>query len=224
MPMRKHVGSSVTVLRLVEAAAQLFASRGFNGVSTREIARLADVNEATLFRVFERKKELFWAAVEARLAGLKLSRELQSALAHDDDPSTVLPQICDFMVQLVVEQPELMRLLYFAALELPGSEHVYREHLGPVFDAISGYVARCTSRGALQNVDSSVTTLGLFGTVIAHTALYELFTGRQLPFANSQDAVSAYARFWEKALLNPAHVPGRVPPLAKPAVAGHEFS
>ncbi len=221
--MHKHAGSIITVTRLVEAAAQLFASYGFNGVSTREIARLADVNEATIFRLFAHKKELFWAAVEARLAGLKLSRELQSALARDEDPYVVLPKICDFVVQLVLQQPQMMRLLYFAALELPGSEHVYREHLGPVFDAISGYLARCADRGVLQKVDASVTTLGLFGTAVAHATLYELFTGRALPFANTQDAALAYSDFWEKALLNPVQTPCAAP-LRNPAVAGQELS
>jgi hypothetical protein len=120
----------------------------------------------------------------------------------------VLPQICAFMVNLVAHQPQLMRLLYFAALELPGSENVYREHLGPVFDAISGYLARCVARGVLQDLDPSLTTLGLFGMVVAHTTLYELFTGRELPFASVQDAVSAYSGFWERALLNPEQKPG----------------
>jgi AcrR family transcriptional regulator len=48
----KSPGTSVTEVRIVEAAAQLFAHNGFKGTTTRDIAQLADLNEATLFRYF----------------------------------------------------------------------------------------------------------------------------------------------------------------------------
>lgn len=54
---RRSAGTSVTEVRIVEAAEQLFAHNGFKGTSTWEIAQLADLNEATLFRYFPRKPE-----------------------------------------------------------------------------------------------------------------------------------------------------------------------
>src|SRR5512146_2533610 len=223
MHNRKNKAFSITEVRIIEAATQLFSREGFNGVGTREIARLADVNEATLFRLFARKKDLFWAAVEWRLSGLKMSRDLQSALAHDEDASAVLPQIVEFLVETVVQQPELLRLLYFAALELPGSQDIYREHLGPVFDSISSYFERCAARGVLQNLDASMTTLGLLGMVIAHSTLHELLTGNELPFTDARDAASAYSQFWEKALLQTVPQPCAAR-MTSAAVAGREVS
>ncbi len=52
MPVKKKTGKTVTETRIVEAAVQLFAQNGFKGASTRDIARLARVNEVTLFRYF----------------------------------------------------------------------------------------------------------------------------------------------------------------------------
>ncbi len=75
--MNKAAERSVTEVRIIEAAVQLFSRRGYKGASTREIAHLAGVNEATLFRCFARKADLFWAAAESRLSRLKLGRELQ---------------------------------------------------------------------------------------------------------------------------------------------------
>lgn len=49
--------------RLLKAAAQVFARDGLAGATTREIARLADVNEVTLFRHFQNKKGLISAVV-----------------------------------------------------------------------------------------------------------------------------------------------------------------
>jgi AcrR family transcriptional regulator len=52
------------VRRLVlDAARELFATKGFQGASTSEIASAAGVSESALFRHFETKADLFAAAV-----------------------------------------------------------------------------------------------------------------------------------------------------------------
>src|ERR1700730_2030383 len=105
--VKKTAGRSVTEVRLVEAAVQLFSRHGYKGTSTREIAHLADVNEATLFRYFARKADLFLAAVESRLNTLKLGRELQQGLSLDHDPEVVIPMLVAFMVENLSQRPEL---------------------------------------------------------------------------------------------------------------------
>lgn len=196
MLVQKNQQKSVTEVRILEAAVQLFSRQGFSGTGTREIAQLADVNETTLFRYYGTKKDLFWAALEGRLARIRLGRELHGALAGDDDPAAVLPLIFAFVVSIIREQPELMRLLYVSGLELPGAEEVYRKHLGAIFDAISAYLTRSAARGAICSVDPHIATLAFAGTVIAHSNLYQLFVGRELPFANTEEASSAYSKFW----------------------------
>jgi AcrR family transcriptional regulator len=128
--VRKTASTSITEARIVEASLQLFSRQGYKGTSTRGIANLADVSEATVFRYFARKADLFWAAAESRLNRLKLGRELQNGLAKDGDPGLIVPMIVGFLVDAMMQQPQLMRLLYVAAFELPGSERMFREHLG----------------------------------------------------------------------------------------------
>jgi len=196
MLVPRNQQKSVIDVRILEAAVQLFARSGFSGSSTREIAQLADVNETTLFRYYGTKKELFWAALEARLLRIKLSRELQAGLAGDDDPAEVLPKLFQFVVEVICGQPELMRLLYVSALELPGSDEIYRNHLGGIFDSVSTYLKRAAARGAIAGIDPHIATLALVGTVISHSSLYQLFVGRELPFATTMEASSAYSTFW----------------------------
>jgi len=147
MLVKKAAERSVTEVRIVEAAAQLFARHGYKGTTTRQIAQLARVNEATVFRCFERKAELFWAAAESRLTRLKLNRELQTGMAMDLDPEIVLPMLVEFLMENISEDFEMMRLLYVAGFELPGADRMFREHLGPIFDAVSAYFGRCAARG-----------------------------------------------------------------------------
>ena len=207
MLVQKKQHRSVTEVRILEAAVQLFSRQGFSGTGTREIAQLADVHETTLFRYYGTKKELFWAALESRLERIRLSRDLQSALSEDGDPALVLARIFEFLVSIVSGQPELVRLLYVSGLELPGADEVYRNHLGGIFDAVSAYLRRAALRGAICNIDPEMAALGLAGTVVAHWNVYQLFTNRELPFATPGDASSAYSSFWLQILLKGSPVP-----------------
>lgn len=184
----------------MEAAAQMFARRGFKAATTREIAQFADLNEVTLYRYFLRKPDLFWAAVESRLCRVKLGRELQISLAADEDPAIVLPRLLKFLVESLAQQPELHRLLHVAAFELPGADKIIREHLGPIFDAVSGYFERCVRKGRIRNVAASLPTLGILGTVIAHANLHHLISGWESPFQNLEEEATAYAELWLRAL------------------------
>jgi AcrR family transcriptional regulator len=49
--------------RILEAALKVFSRDGISGATTREIARVAKVNEVTLFRYFKNKNELLRQAV-----------------------------------------------------------------------------------------------------------------------------------------------------------------
>lgn len=187
--------------RILEAAVQLFARQGFSGTSTRKIARLADVNEASLFRHFPSKQELFWAALQSRLGRVRLGKELQNALSQQARPELVLPLIIELLVQIATYQSELIRLLDIGLLELrPRAESIYRKQIAPMFEAISNYLDVCAKSGALAGMDPSVTTIALSTTVLAHQCLYGIVTGAGTPYANSEEAISAYSNFWLNAL------------------------
>ncbi len=198
---------SGTKERIVEASVKLFAQQGFSATTTREIARLADVNECTVFRYFPTKHELFWTAVRSRLERLCLGKELDIALAKDEDPKKVVPRIVAFLVQTVTYHPELMRLIRFSLLEQQStSQRLYRQDLSPIFQAILGYIERSMRHGALRSVDPSITAVGLLATVFFQQGIYDLFLGDGPLFANTDEAIAAYTNFWLRALMPEADV------------------
>lgn len=207
----RSLAKNVTEVRIVEAAAQMFARHGFKAATTREIAHLADLNEVTLFRYFLRKPDLFWAAVESRLNRVKLGWELQRSLASDEDPAVVVPQLVAFLVESLAQQPELHRLLHVAAFELPGADKIIREHFAPIFEAVNAYFERCAERGVIAKVAPSLPTLGILGTVIAHTNLHQIVSGRAYPFPGLGEETAAQTQLWLRALAPDGPGKGSVP-------------
>lgn len=60
-----------TRARILEAAAEAFATRGYHGATIRLIAAEAGVDPALPFRYFDGKAGLFEAALQAELSGLE---------------------------------------------------------------------------------------------------------------------------------------------------------
>ena len=83
-----------------------------------------------------------------------------------------------------------------AAFELPGAGKIIREHLGPVFDAVSAYFERCAESGVIHKVAASVPTLGILGTVMAHSNLRHIICGCESPFQSLGEEADAYAELW----------------------------
>ena len=110
--------------------------------------------------------------------------------------------LVQFVVENMAQSPELMRLLYVAGFELPGADRMFREHLGPIFDAVTEYFGRCAERGAIGALEPAFATLGLAGAISAHCSLHQLFTGRDM-LLDAEALAPAYAQFWLNALRQP---------------------
>ena len=53
-----------TQLKIIDATMTLIIEKGYSGATTKNIAKLAGVNECTIFRRFDGKKEIVTAAME----------------------------------------------------------------------------------------------------------------------------------------------------------------
>ncbi|MFM8393922.1 MAG: TetR/AcrR family transcriptional regulator, partial [Acidobacteriota bacterium] len=74
--------------QIIEVALELFSQRGFQGTTTREIAQAAGVNEATIFRHFATKGELYAAIIDWKSCAddlVALERAIEGTLQTGDD-------------------------------------------------------------------------------------------------------------------------------------------
>lgn len=114
------------------------------------------------------------------------------SLAEGDDLEVVLPQVVMFVMNVLVKQPELRHLLQVAGFELPESDKMIQDHLGPIFDLMVAYFKKSAERQTIRDVDPILATLGLVGIVVAHQTLRTLFTQNRLTYSNSDQEIAAY--------------------------------
>src|SRR3954447_16170946 len=89
---------------IADTARRLFADRGFEGVTVAEVAREADVFEATVFNYFPTKEDLFYSGLEA------FEEQLLSAIRERDPGESALAAFARFVLTprglLAAKDPE----------------------------------------------------------------------------------------------------------------------
>jgi AcrR family transcriptional regulator len=205
--------NSARTEKIVEVAARLFARQGYHRTSTREIARLAQVSENTLFRHFDHKEDIFWSALRSQTEALTPQRDLLSRIRAGDAPEVVLPKIFELLTDTVNYRPEVLRLIAVAFLELQEKAEVLcRDLLSPLLSEISQYLATSVAKREVLDVDPSLLAASLMAMVLMHPQLSKLTSANSPPPLDSRCAVTAYSKFWLD-MLSP-----RIPTTPKPIV------
>ena len=87
-----------TKQRIIDAAEELFASKGFSRTTTREITCKADVNVASVNYYFDSKELLVQAVIERRLSYLNNERIAQlQAVRKQAKDNNLQPQLADIL-------------------------------------------------------------------------------------------------------------------------------
>jgi len=110
-PKSRSEQREATRERIVEAALDAFAERGFRGASTRDIAQRAGTNQGLITYHFRSKDEL-WQAAADRIFGMLAKRmtEQLSALPSED-PRERAREAIRIYVRFAAAHPELFRLM-----------------------------------------------------------------------------------------------------------------
>jgi AcrR family transcriptional regulator len=190
--------------RIIRAAVALFSRQGYHRTSTRDIARLADVSEVTLYRYFEHKEDVFWAALASCFESLKSRLSALDPSGRNAAPQIFVPRVLNILVDTATFSPELPRLVAVALLEVHGkAEEVCRQHLTPFFRVIASYLQQNIEAGTIRDLNPAVATLGIALTVLAQPELSRVIEGCQLSKMDLHDVVDIYTQFWLGALLPP---------------------
>lgn len=170
-------GKSATEGRILSAAASLFGRLGYNGVSTRDIASAAEVNEVTIYRHFPRKRDLYVAVLAAELGRVSLRGDLLAEIAQAADARRALTSTLELITTTVTREPELLRLLLYSSLELRTElDQLLRRHLGELVEVVARYLEPWVVRGDLRCNSAKGLVLALISIVVFYRPLNRAFS------------------------------------------------
>src|SRR5919202_7112139 len=138
-----------TRARILKAATEVFATSGIAGAATREIGRVAVVNEGTLFRHFQSKEQLL-AAVVQQVTALQAE-----ALANQDewtgDLQIDLLHYAWLYNNMLEEHEALVRTFIGEAKRHPEAAiQVLRETIQPLREKLIAYLRNGIEQGNVR--------------------------------------------------------------------------
>jgi AcrR family transcriptional regulator len=174
---------------IISAAAALFAANGFKGTTTREIAKIAEISEALLFKYFPTKRALYAAILAEKSPISQLLAAVEEAAKKRDDEQ-VFTMIAGYRINRSAD-PTLLRLLLFSALEGHELSAMFFKNQHRMFyDYLSGYIAQRIKERAFRRVDPLLAARAFTGMLAHHRLLHDIFN---VPLHRSpEDSVATY--------------------------------
>jgi len=129
--------------RILAAAEAVFAARGFEGASTREIAAQAGVNISSLHYHWSSKDALYVAVFQDvfdRLTGLL--RGTLGRLAEERSREVVVARVMGELVAFLADNPTVPKLLVRRLLESDVALGVDRDVLGPAWGVFGEWMGK----------------------------------------------------------------------------------
>ena len=155
----------------------MFANFGYNGVSTRDIASGAGVNEVTIYRHFPRKRDLYVAVLDAELQQVKLRGDLLARIAEAQDAKMAVARTFELIAATLQNRQDLLRLMQYSSLELGDDiDPLLRRHLGELVEVIARYLDPWVRKGELRCSSAKTLVLSLVALILSHRSLHRLFS------------------------------------------------
>jgi AcrR family transcriptional regulator len=152
--------------QIMEAALQVFASKGYSRASNKDIARQAGITPGLIYHYFESKEALLKAIFETRTP-LRLVRSIQPDML-DLPPE----QMLRFLVQqilVIVEDERFMQLLRIylpEAIYNPQTALLGSAAIAEAIHFVESYLAAHMASGELRQTDPGLVTQFLLGSIM----------------------------------------------------------
>lgn len=162
--------------QILQTAVDLFSQRGFRGTTTKEIARVAGVSEAMVFRHFATKDALYGAILDNKGCQDGVHKfpweenEVLRKAVEDKDDFAVFYNIAFDAINKHHSDVGFMRLLFYAALEEHElAERFFNEFVERIYQFIGEYIATRQQDGAMREMNPRIAVRAFMGMLIHHS-------------------------------------------------------
>jgi TetR/AcrR family transcriptional regulator len=178
----------------------LFSRRGFEGTTTRGLARKAGISEALLFRHFPNKEALYAAILQRKME--EQVPVLLSDLPVHEGPDVLLKSLAIRVVGLHEKDPSFLRLLLYSALESHRlSDLFFRKRNLPVIEFLADYFRTTAEQGRMRPVDAETTAFAFMAMVVGFVQSRILFKIPQVMKEAPEERIGRYVDIFLKGVL-----------------------
>jgi AcrR family transcriptional regulator len=164
---------------IIDAAVALFSRKGFRGTTIKEISEAAGCSEATIFKYFTTKDELYSAILEAKASIEETLAKAAQAAAQKDDVG-VFRAVGVVALTRTEHDPSLMRLLLFSALEGHELSHLFFESkVRRLHEFLSSYIEQRISDGIFRPMNPLLAARGFVGMIAHYLLINEIFGAKR---------------------------------------------
>ncbi len=169
--------------KILDSAAQLFAAKGYDGVSVREIAEYAGVTKPVIYYYFKNKEDLYEQLImEAISQAGKMHEKIYKAEGSIDDK---LRRLMRSHFRFGIENPDIMKIFYDAihnqitdhSFSPPGST---TDAEGPKFRRVSDFIVIGQEKGLFRSDIDPVKIGMIFIGAINMFILYQLHSKKDV--------------------------------------------
>jgi hypothetical protein len=114
-------------------------------------------------------------------------------LTKIESPEVSLHNLCVTTLELMRDEPTLVRLLYFTGLELERErKSVYTAHIEPILRALLIRLRSWIETGEIRSVDPETTAVAILGILLSQLQLEELMNPQHLSKKSIEKLASEY--------------------------------
>ncbi len=172
--------------RILRAAADIIAQKGYARATTRGIAEAAGVNEVTLFRHFGSKRNLLSELIQTRSALPDLAGVIQNQLSGDYRQDLTL--FAEIFLQSLLKRKDALRLILCEANEIPEIREVVAQIPKQLRQTLTDYLIEQIEKGLIRRLDPELMAQAFLGMFFSYVVAGDLLGG-PAAFEQSPDQI-----------------------------------
>lgn len=174
--------------RILRAAIQVFAEKGFFQAKISEIATVAEVADGTIYLYFDNKDDLLIQVFEEIM--VRFIEGLKVALEGSEEASDRIRRVIEHHFSMVEAHPDIAAVI---AVELRQSPKFMKEYKNPKFAQYMRSIAAIIEEGVRMgtfrgDVDPIIAARALFG-MLDEVVLSWVLVGRRFDLRHSAEQV-----------------------------------
>lgn len=159
--------------RILDAAENLFAAKGFDATTVQEISDAARINKAMIYYYFKDKQDLLYIVVERTIN--EITQAVSTYLDEADIEAEDMEAFLDFYIDFLAQHTNFVRLMTWEMLSGKHLEMIAQKFIQPMFGRTIERLHRWADLGLIRPLSPEHTLLSIVGMNVFYVFASPLF-------------------------------------------------